>query len=158
MSLKLRILMAGFAFPAMNIAAILFMGSRDASQKAIAARVDKACSICLSAESARAGGEKQWSSVIFDTKTPQAWGEEEKMLSTVPAVTAWATAMDKAEEGICEFRVPALNPRNPANHPTPLEKKALLALRNDGLEEYYVVNTETNSVHYFRPVRLAENC
>lgn len=161
MSLKLKILMVGVAFPALIIAALLVMYSRDASQKAIAASVDKARSICLSAESARAGGEKQWSSGIFDTKTLQAWGkagEEDKILSTVPVVTAWATAMDKAVEGGYEFRVPALNPRNPDNNPTPLEKKALLALRDDGLEEYHVVNEETNSVHYFRPVRLAENC
>ncbi len=150
--------MVGFAFPALVIAALLGMYSRDASQKAIAASVDKACPICLSVDSARAGGEKQWSSGISDTKTLQAWGEEEKILSTVPVVTAWAIAMDKVEEGRCEFRVPALNPRNPASYLTPLEKKALLALRNNGLEEYYLVNNKTNSLHYFRPVRPAEDC
>ena len=160
MSMRLRILLVGVGFPACIIVGLLVMYSYDASSKAIASSVDKARSICLSAESARNGGEKQWAMGIFDTKTLQQWGEqgeEAKILSTVPVVTAWDTAMQKAKEGGYEFRVPALEPRNPNNKPTPLEKEALLALKG-GEDEYYVINDETNSVHYFRPVRLAENC
>ena len=161
MSLRAKILILGVALPALIIAGLLFMYSQDASSRAVEASVDKARSICLSAESAREQTEKQWASGIFGSDVLRDWGEkgeDDKILSTVPVVTAWETAMAKSKEGGYEFRVPALEPRNPENAPDELQLEALQEIKNKKLDEYYVVNEKTNSVHYFRPVRLGQSC
>ena len=161
LSLQQKILAVGSLLPATIIAALLFMYSKEAQDNAIQTSVDKARSICLTAESAREQTEKQWASGIFSHEVLREWGqngEDDKVLSTVPVVTAWETAMAKAEEGGYRFRVPALQPRNSGNAADPLETEALRTLERDGIDEYFVVNEETNSVHYFRPVRLGESC
>ncbi|MFN3193119.1 MAG: methyl-accepting chemotaxis protein [Aureliella sp.] len=161
MSLRIKILVLGVVLPAMIIAGLLFMYSKDANDRAIEASVDKARSICLSAESAREQTEKQWASGIFSSEVLKEWGElghDDRILSTVPVVTAWETAMAKSKEGGYEFRVPALQPRSPENEPNELQLKALQQIKEGDLEEYFVVNDETNSVHYFRPVKLGQSC
>lgn len=161
LTLQKKILMVGVGFPAIIIAVLLVMYASEAKQNAVDASVDKARSICLSAESAREQTEKQWGSGIFSHEVLRDWGEkneDDKILSTVPVVTAWETAMAKAEQGGYEFHVPALEPRNPKNTATPLQREALLKLQDENLDEYFVVNKETNAVHYFRPVRLGESC
>ncbi len=161
MTLPTKILILGVALPALMIAGLLYMYSSEATDRAIEASVDKARSICLSAESAREQTEKQWNSGIFSPQVLREWGdtgEDDKVLSTVPVVTAWETAMAKSKEGGYQFRVPALNPRNPDNKPNKLQEKALKEIKSNNLNEYYVVNKETNAVHYFRPVKLAASC
>ena len=161
MSLPQKILLLGVGLPALMIAGLLFMYSREANTKAINQSVDKARSICLSSESAREQTEKQWASGIFSPPTLKKWGDEgetEKVLSTVPVVTAWRTALAKAKEGGYEFRVPALEPRNPDNKPNEMQEEALRKILAEDLSEYHIVNKETNSVHYFRPVKLATSC
>ena len=161
MSLSTKILLLGVGLPALMIGGLLYMYSVKANTDAIDSSVDKARSICLAAESAREQTEKQWASGIFTPKVLKNWGEKgenEKVLSTVPVVTAWETAMAKSEEGGYEFRVPALQPRNPKNEPNALQTQALKKLKNESLDEYYVVNNETNAIHYFRPVKLATSC
>ena len=161
MSLPIRILLLGVVLPGVMIGGMLYMYSREANQRAIQASVDKARSICLSAESAREQTEKQWASGIFSPEVLRHWGEngeDGKVLSTVPVVTAWETAMAKSEEGGYEFRVPALQPRNPKNMADELQTEALQKLENENLDEYFVVDHATNAVHYFRPVKLASSC
>lgn len=161
MSLRARILMLGVAIPAFLIAGLLYMYSVKAKNEAVAASVDKARSICLSAESAREQTEKQWASGIFSAKQLHEWGErgeDDKVLSTVPVVTAWETAMAKASEGGYQFRVPAMEPRNPDNTPSDEQAEVLQRISREDLDEYHYVNNETNTVHYFRPVRLGDSC
>ena len=160
-SLQSKLLIIGVAIPAVIIAALLYFYSSEAKEKAVLSGVDKARSICLAAESAREQTENQWASGIFSTKTLTDWGKENEMgkvMSTIPVVTAWETAMNKAKEGGYQFSVPALEPRNPDNQPNELQRKALETIRNKKLTEYHVVNKETNSVHYFRPVYLGKSC
>ena len=161
MSLRNRLLILGVAVPAFLIAGLLYMYSIKAQQQAVDTSVDKARSICLTAESAREQTEKQWASEIFSSEVLRKWGEngeDGKVLSTVPVVTAWETAMAKAKEGGYEFRVPAMEPRNPDNLADPAQAKALTLIKEQNLEEYHYVNKDTNTVHYFRPVRLGESC
>ena len=161
MSLPQKILLLGVGLPALMIAGLLYMYSREATTKAIDNSVDKARSLCRASESAREQTEKQWASQIFTPEVLKNWGdkgETEKVLSTVPVVTAWRTAMAKSKEGGYEFRVPALEPRNPDNKPNELQETALRKILAENLDEYHILNKETNSVHYFRPVKLATSC
>lgn len=159
--LQKKILSIGIGLPALIFAVLLAMYSRDASQRAIANSVDKARSICLTADSAREQTEKQWAARIYSLDRLRNWGaagEQDKVLSTVPIITAWETAIAKSKQGGYEFRVPALEPRNPDNAPNDRQKEALLALRDSSLDEYVIVDKESNNVHYFRPVHLAKSC
>ena len=160
-SLRAKLLFIGIVLPTLMVGTLLFLYSNEAHDKAVSAGVDKARSICLAAESARNESEKQWASGIFETKTLTKWaeqGENEKVLSTIPVVLAWNAAMSKCKEGGYEFQVPAMNPRNPDNEPTDFQREILEKLKAETLDEYHIVNEETNSVHYFRPVRLSESC
>ncbi|MCA9058059.1 MAG: DUF3365 domain-containing protein [Planctomycetaceae bacterium] len=161
MSLQAKMILVGVVLPGLIIALLFWLYIGESKENAVAASVDKARSICLTAESARHQTQGQWDSGIFSHERLREWGEQgehDKVLSTVPVVTAWKTAMDKAEEGGYQFRVPALEPRNPDNAADALEREALREIQSGNLSEYYVVNEVTNSVHYFRPVKLTESC
>lgn len=160
-TLQIKLLFLGVVLPGLIISGLLILYSKEAKEKAVSSSVDKARSICLAAESAREQTEKQWASGIFSPETLKKWGQEGdigKVLSTIPVATAWQTAMNKSEEGGYEFRVPALEPRNPKNQPNALQQNALKKIKAEGLDEYYVVDKENKSVHYFRPVHLGTSC
>jgi len=54
------------------------------------------------------------------------------------------------------FRVPKESPRNPANQPTEVERKALNEMRDKNLDELVV--REPDKVRYFRAIRLTKEC
>jgi methyl-accepting chemotaxis protein len=160
-SLRNKLLVIGVGLPAIIFGLLLFLYSGEAQDKAVLSSVDKARAICLAVESAREQTEKQWDYGIFSPSFLKEWsekGESEKVFSTIPVVTAWESAMSKCEEGGYQFHVPALEPRNPENLPNELQREALKQIKNQNLEEYHVLNEETNSVHYFRPVLLSDSC
>lgn len=160
-SLQVRVLCVGVVLPGLIIGALVWVYSVDSRERAVLGATDKARSICLSAESVREQKESEWQNGVVSHAQIKDWldsGEEDKALSSVPIVTAWQTAMKKAESGGYQFRVPALTPRNPKNAATTLETKALKALEQGDLDEYHIVDNDSNSVHYFRPVRLTETC
>lgn len=160
-SLQTKMMLVGVALPAMIIGPLIWLYAQDARERSVEATVEKSRAICLSAESAREHTQSQWSQGLFDSKILKKWSEEgrdEHVLAAVPVVTAWTTARMQAKEGGYEFHVPALQPRNPENAADPLQKAALKAIEQGDLEEYHVVDAETNKVHYFRPVRLSESC
>lgn len=161
MTLQVKILTIGVGFPAVIIAGLLMLYSQQANQNAVVSSADKARSLCSTAEAAREHAERQWKDEIISQKQIRQWGEEgqqEKLLSAVPIIAAWEIAMSKSEEGGYEVRTPALEPRNTGNTPNEIQREALLALKNDRLEEYVKVDHDANTVHYFRPIRLAESC
>ncbi|MEO1615831.1 MAG: methyl-accepting chemotaxis protein [Planctomycetota bacterium] len=135
--------------------------SQDSRTKAIAATVEKARAICLSTESVREQKQDEWEGGIIshlDVRRLYETDREDAGIALVPIVAAWQTAMKKSEAGGYQFRVPAENPRNPENTPSELEAEALAAIKAGNLEEYHVVNEQTNSVHYFRPVKITSTC
>ncbi len=128
--------------------------------------VGKARSIALSAESVRAEMDKKWANKVFDIKIVRQYvknNEMEKLFDTVPVITAWKTAMNKAKEGDYTFRVPKFEPRNPSNEPDyglkyQIEGPALKKIKDENLSEYYVIDKELNAVRYFLPIRLTTPC
>ncbi|MEM6472664.1 MAG: methyl-accepting chemotaxis protein, partial [Planctomycetota bacterium] len=161
LSLQQRMIGVGILLQAVIVACLVFAYTKDARQKAISATVEKARAICLSTESVREQKQAEWEGGIVtheDVRRLYEEGREEAALAIVPIVAAWQTAMKKADQGGYEFRVPANNPRNPENEPDALQSVALEKLRSEGLDEHHVVDRESNTVHYFRPVRISRTC
>ncbi len=80
----------------------------------------------------------------------------DKILDAVPVVTAIRMAAANAKEAGYEFRVPKVQPRNPANTPTELEQKVLKELEEKNLPEFIVY--EKDKIRFFRPIRLTKEC
>jgi methyl-accepting chemotaxis protein len=98
---------------------------------------------------------------MFTASELRTWaeaGEREKVLGAVPVVAAWEAAMQRAQESGYTFKVPKFSPRNPKNEPDPVEARVLELLKENSLDEHYEIDPETNSVRYFRAVRLSESC
>jgi methyl-accepting chemotaxis protein len=161
LSLKGKVIGIGILLPTLLIAVLFAIYYSQSKDKAVTAIVDKARSICLTAESARENMEKKWEMNLFNTNMLKEFadkGEKGKMLASVPVVSAWEAAMAKAKEGGYEFRVPKFQPRNPQNEPDELEARALKAMEKNNLDEYYEIDSSRNAVRYFRPVRLSQSC
>jgi methyl-accepting chemotaxis protein len=77
---------------------------------------------------------------------------------TVPVVAAWNSISDVAKKNDFEFRVPARNPRNPKNTPTPEEETILRAMETDKIPEYFAVDEKAGEIIYARPVLLGSDC
>ncbi len=124
--------------------------------------VEKARSILLTAESTREQMGKQWDQGILTAEQVAQWGhagEKEKVLSSVPVVTAWRAAMAKSKEGGYELRIPKFDPRNSKNEPDELEGKVLKMFESDAsLAEHHVIDTGMNAIRYFRPIKLTQEC
>lgn len=163
-SLSLKILVVGIALPTLLVA-VLFAGYVvSAKREAETALVDRARAVGLLAESARDEMEAKWAAGLFNMEMLQAWAKEgsaglDRVLNAVPVVTAWRTAMEKAEEGHYTFKVPKHQPRNPQNEPDEVEAAVLEAFAdNPELTERHIIDRKLNAIRYFRPVKLSENC
>lgn len=67
--------------------------------------VEKARAICLISESAREDMEAKWNMGLFSVELVKSLadaGEREKLLATIPVVSAWKASMAKAEAGHSE--------------------------------------------------------
>ncbi len=114
------------------------------------------------AESIRTEMSKKWKKGLFDQALVAQWAEQgdiDKVLASVPIVTAWEAMMAKSKEGGYKFRTPKFNPRNADNEPDAIESEALRAFQQDGtLTEYSVFDDQANAIRYFSPIRLESEC
>lgn len=114
------------------------------------------------AESVRQEMSKKWKQGIFQQHVLAEWarnGEEDKVLASVPIVTAWEAVMARAEEGGYRFRTPKFDARNADNNPDALEAEALNAFKKSPeLSEYTAYDKEQNAIRYFSPIRLEQEC
>ena len=160
-SLRGKIVLLGVLLPTVLIVVLFRLYVAESREKTLEAFTDKARAICLTAESTREEMEAKWRLGLLSVDQIREFarrGEQEKILASVPVVSAWNAAMRKADEGGYTFRVPKFQPRDPANEPDPLEARALRTMEERNLNEYYEVDEATNSVRYFRAVRLTETC
>ena len=161
MSLRFKLMFGGVMMPAIILGVLFSVFYFHEKDGVINTYVDRSRLITHSAESARLNAEDQWDKGIFTVDMLREMadkGEHDKLLLAVPVVSAWNTAMEKAKENDYIFRTPKFEPRNPANQPNDLESRALHAMKNDNLDEYYEINDETNAVHFFLPVKLSNVC
>lgn len=144
------------------LVALLFIGYYfDSKDKAVMASVDKARSICLAAESTREEMEDKWAQGLFSAKDLRRYAEEDRMdlvLSAVPVVSAWKSAMRKADLGGYTFKVPKFYPRDPKNQPDAIEGPVLKKFAKEKISEHYLIDEKANTVRYFRPVVLSKTC
>lgn len=135
-------------------------------ENTIDAFVSKARSITLAAESVRLEMDKKWQQGILTVEQARFFYRQQqmdKLLNMVPVVTAWRSAMEQAEAGEYEFRVPKFNPRNPKNTPDygldyQIEAPALNKIKKEGLKEYFILDKKINAIRYFLPITLSETC
>ncbi|WP_022662040.1 methyl-accepting chemotaxis protein [Paucidesulfovibrio longus] len=80
----------------------------------------------------------------------------DQVMDAVPIVVAMRMAQASAEKGEFQVRTPKVGPRNPANEPDAVERRALEQIKAKNLSEYVV--TESDHVRYFRPIKLTEDC
>jgi methyl-accepting chemotaxis protein len=161
MTLRQKIVALGVLQLVCVTGVLFFLNYRQTRQTAENEYVARARSIALTAESVREEMGRKWALGLFDKKMLSQWAKEghmDRVLAAVPVVTAWQSAQAKAKEGGYEFRVPKFEPRNPKNQPDPLETTALKALADGSQPEYHVVDRQTNTVRYFRPIRLTQDC
>ncbi|MEM6776684.1 MAG: methyl-accepting chemotaxis protein [Planctomycetota bacterium] len=124
--------------------------------------VSQARRVVTVAESIRSEMSDKWKQGIFDQKTLAKWaadGHQDKVLASVPIVTAWEAVMARAEEGGYSFRTPKFDPRNSENEPDAVEAEALNLFATDPrLKEHSVYDEERNAIRYFSPIRLEQEC
>ncbi|MCE4535901.1 methyl-accepting chemotaxis protein [Pelomonas sp. P7] len=149
------------------LVSVLFVAyGRNQRDEAIASEVASARSLILMSEAIRQGMGAKWEKGLFSVEQLRELAKlddptlrREKILATVPVVTAWEAAKAKAAEGGFEFRTPRAGARNRDNEPDAQERVALEWLAaNPGSSEYSMVDPQINAVRYFRPVRLGQQC
>ena len=139
------------------IAAILVAYYFDAKDKIRAQYIQTARAVVMTAESARESMAEHWKDGLITTEVLQGWAEQgkvDRIVSIVPVITAFRTAMAKADESGYEFRVPKFQPRDPANEPDAFEARVLGKIKAENLEEYFEIDETTNAIRYFRPIKL----
>ncbi|SFD14109.1 methyl-accepting chemotaxis protein [Thiohalospira halophila DSM 15071] len=165
-SLGFRVVAFASGIAAVLVGVLFLLYAQQAHQAAIDKEVQGARSIVLMAESVRERMAHKWEIGIFSPEKLRnyEWDSEaekkELIMATIPVVTAWESAQQKAEQGGYEFLTPREGARNPENEPqNDIQREALRHFKqNPDAEEFHVVDQADNAVHYFRPVRLGEVC
>jgi len=116
--------------------------------------VEKARALVLQAEAVREFTSTQQKHNLFKENIE----ELDDLLMTVPIFSAMEVTRKKAAELNMEFKVPKVNPRNKKNTPDKYELAALEKIKSGKLNEFWEVDSETNKLRYFRPVKLTEEC
>ncbi len=161
MDLRKKIALLGMLQLVVVSGVLFWLYARQANQNARQQYVEKARSVILTVESTREEMGRKWEQDLFTVDQLRTWAqadEHEKILAAIPVVTAWRSAMAKAEEGGYSFRVPKFHPRNPANEPDELEARVLRMFQESGKTEHYEIDESINAIRYFRPVRLTDDC
>lgn len=161
LSLKLKIIFISLLIPAVSMGVLLTIYYGHSKKQSVEAYVEKARSICLTAESIRQDIEDKWALGLFTTEMLRQWseaGEMDKVLASIPVASAWNAAIRKSKKGGCHFKVPKLFPRNPKNEPDALGRRALNVMKTENVTEYYEIDESINAIRYFRPVKLTQTC
>jgi len=120
--------------------------------------------LVLAAESTRDGASKLNASGAFDHKslvrearrTPDF--RSTRIYKTIPVIAAIQSIQAVADKEGYTLRIPAENPRNPKDAPTPEEEQILSELAQNHAPEYFSVNRDKNEMIYARPIILGEEC
>ena len=120
--------------------------------------------LVLSAEGTRNGASKLNAIGAFDhnSMVREARGTADfrstRFYQTIPVIAAIQSLQAVADKEGYTFRIPAENPRNPKDAPTPEEAQILAELARSHAPEYFMVNREKNEMTYARPILLGEDC
>ncbi len=126
-------------------------------QAATDALVNKARTLVYAAESAREYAADQMKQGVFKDIRSSNFSTQQ-ILHTIPIFSAMEVARKKARELGFSIKVPKIQPRNPDNEPTPTELAVLKKLEDGTLTEYQEMDVANNQLHYFRPIKLSQEC
>ena len=118
------------------------------------ALVSKARALIIEAEAVREYTAEQSSIGVFRNDITNL----DEVLYTVPIFSAMKVVKDKAKELEMDFKVPKFQPRNPDNEPDAYETEILKKLEASNDKEYWEIDEETNTVRFFKPIKLTEEC
>ena len=161
LTIRSKITIVSVLLPTLLVGGLLVLIARNEESSILDAYNGKARAIVQMADGTRQMVDENWTSGLLTPAVIQDQIEKhglEKALLSVPIVAAWRAMAVHAEETGFEFRTPAENPRNPDNTPNEEEREAIAHLQQSGAEDYWFVDREDNSMHYFRPIRLSESC
>ena len=123
------------------------------SESQINSLTTKAKTLILEAEAVREFTAENYNYGIY-----KELNSVNQILRTVPIFSAMEVAKKKSKELDMDFKVPKFKPRNPDNIPDAYESEILKKLENGKLSEYYSIDEKTNSLRYFRPIKLTKEC
>ncbi|HOV12753.1 MAG TPA: methyl-accepting chemotaxis protein [Spirochaetota bacterium] len=138
-----------------------FLHINDIKEQGVEEIISVSRSLVLTAESVREEMQNNWEMGIFNNENLKEWsknGEQDKILSSIPVVISWNAAQRKASDGGYQFKVPKFQPRVKKNTPDALEGRVIKLLEEKNLSEYYEIDKSTNSIRYFRPIKLTKTC
>lgn len=159
--IRWKIVGVGILLPLLLVLGIMITGYQGIKEDAIKSYVDRARALCLSAEAIREGMEDKWEAGLFTVEQLKAWaqqGKMDKVMEAVPVVSSWKAVQKRQDEAGYTFRTPKIQARNPKNEPDTVEMEVLKDMEKEGIVEKWVLDSEKNSVRYFRAVVLSKNC
>lgn len=118
------------------------------------ALINKAQTLIAQAETVREYTQDQNSKKIFK----DGLTDVDDILYTVPIFSAMEVARRKSAELGMKLKVPKFSPRNPDNKPDRYEAKILKELQSGSMPEFWEIDSETNQLRYFKPIKLSEDC
>ncbi len=165
-SVGMRLVLVVLALICLVTGCLLWAYAAQQRATAIEAEARKARSIIQVAETVQDHVAKQWE---MENYTPSllrmfsALDDESeaktKIFSTVPIVVAWNVIRANAGDNGYSLRIPRKGARNPDNEPDAIEADVLeYFATHPEAQDYQVLDEETNSMRYFRPVRLQAQC
>ena len=161
LSLGAKLIVMGISLPLILTIVFFVAYTNQSKQREIDRMIDKAKTVCLTAEAVRTTMDKKWELGFFTSDMIKNWiekGDRESALLAVPVVNAWKAAEENAKANNYEFRVPKFSPRNPENNPDPVEAEVLNLLRKERKPDHVVIDKNLNAVRYFRAIELTESC
>lgn len=135
MKLGTKVVMIVFAMIALIFAFVLFYQNHILQRTHIAKEISRSRALTAFCEGVRNFAGNLRDLEIYDNEKMigeirETLGEKDyskmKMYRTIPVVSAWTAAREKAAELGYEFRVPKNRPRNPKNAPRPGVEKAVV--------------------------------
>jgi methyl-accepting chemotaxis protein len=78
--------------------------------------------------------------------------------ASIPIVASWTVAQTNSEKSGYKFKVPKVQPRNPANEPDAIEREMLEKLTRTNAQETWRIDEATNSLRFMKPIVLGADC
>ena len=157
MSIKLKIIIITISSILVMslIFSILYLTEID--KQAINSVIDKSNALVSAAETIREEMAYKISLGIIDLENVFKSNDIEKIVASVPILTAINSIKKKSLESNYELRVTKMKPRNPANEPDKVEKNILIEFENNPDIPYKIVK-EKDRIRFFKPIKLSKDC
>ena len=167
-SIGVRVVLVVIAFVSVLLVGLLIYNYNAQKQQLIDSEITVARNVLMVSEASRLDMVDKWGKGLFSTdmlldiqadSSLSGLQKRERILATSPVVTSWKILQEKSKEFNFTVKTPRINARNPKNEADETQRKALDFFRaNPDAKEYSVVDDVSEQLHYFRPVKLQQQC